>query len=413
MASPLPIPYGMGGVIPNAMGGNPVLPNNFAGLLGQLPTAIPTAGSPVPYGFGNVLPKALGGTPNLNFDFTGFHPNGSLVEQASALPRSLAEVPVSIRPGVRGAAGAFDQGLLSQLGTGAEGLGAEVAGAAGSGGFLSRIASRLPMAEGVGLKGFAKGAIGPIIASVALNKAAGMAGGNESFLGRALKGAGTGTLGFALGPEVGIPSTILGAVLGGVGGKPKDGTPVWLKDEVLNRAGFNDQDKAQIQMTYDILKETQGKDKANAAIGQLIMQDITQRQQQKQEDESSQRRMLATQALTAQFFQPFTKQMMDSAQQRYQVSESLAKDLPPEYRSIMRAQNAASLDNANRVATAYASQAQLIPQLATIDYQNGLAQQLAQQQAATVIQGMGIGGGGSQGGSLSNLAAQLQLQPQG
>lgn len=435
MTGTLPIPYGMGGVIPNALGGSPNIAginNNLASLVSQMvpgsPMGLGSGGTTIPYGFGGVVPRALGGNPFLP-DMAGFTGGGAIAEAggmagggglgsllngfhpsipggpASNFPRaSLAEVPVSIR---MGASTPFEASALGRIGAAAEGLGAE---AAGGGGILSRIGSRLPMAEGVGLKGFARGAVGPLIASIALNKAGSMAGGSESFLGRALKGAGTGSIGFALGPEVGIPATILGAAFSALGGKPKNGTPVWLQDEVLNRAGFGDEDKAQIKLTYDILKETQGKDKANDAIGQLIMQDITTRQQQKQEDESSQRRMLATQALTAQFFQPFTKQMMDSAQNRYQISESLAKDLPPEYRSIMRANNVASLDNANRVATAYASQAQLIPQLATIDYQMNLANQLSQQNAAAVIQGMA---GGGQSGSLTDLASQMALQGNG
>lgn len=421
----MPIPYGFGGVVPGAMGGNPNLGginNNILSLFGgplqgQIPGGMPGGNLQSLVGQLNLSPTgAYSPFPRVASGWQGFGgaidvPSYPVSGPSSAFPRAagmgMSEVPVSIRGAGRGAAMTLADDAALALG------GAEGAGAAGAAkGVLGRISSRLPMAEGVGLKGFAKGAVGPLIASIALNKAGSMAGGDESFLGRALKGAGTGSIGFALGPEVGIPTTILAAAFNAFKGKPKDGTPIWLDDDVLNRAGFDDTDKAQIKMTYDILKETQGKDKANAAIGQIIMSDMTNRQQQRQQDESSQRRMLATQALTAQFFQPFTKQMMDSAQQRYAISESVAKDLPPEYRSLMRAQNVAALDNAQRTATAYASQAQLIPQMAGMDYQMNLANQLSQQQAAGVIQQMGLGAGvGGGGGSLSGLAGLVSLDP--
>lgn len=408
------IPYGFGGVISGAQGGTPNLPDmsrfispvrnigmpggNLAQLVSQMNLS--------PTGPTSAFPRVTSGWAGADL-LGGF--KAPVSGPASAFRGALSEVPVSIR---MGASAPLDAGLVAKLGTGA--VEGEAALASGAKGLLGGIKSKLPFVEGGATLGqFAKGAVGPLIASVALNKAGGMAGGDESFLGRALKGAGTGAIGFSFGPEIGIPATVISAGLNAFfGGKKGDKTPVWLEEETLDRAGFSDVDKSQIRMTYDILKETQGEDAAKTAIGQIIMQDITTRKAQEQEDISSQRRMLATQALASQFFQPFTKQMLDSAQQRYQVSESVAKDLPPEYRSIMRAQNAASLDNANRVATAYAAQAQMIPQMAAVDYQKSIADQLAQQQAATVIQNL-YGGGASGAGSLTDLASQAALQQAG
>lgn len=408
---PAPVPYGFGGVMPISVGGTPTLPNlsgfqyvppvggDLQSLVNQLHLS--------PTGPTSSFPRVASGWAG-NSLVDGFVP--SIPSGPASMLRTpggvgLSEVPVAIRSGgAMSATAPFEASILAKLGAGAEAAIPE------AGGLLSRLKPVAPWAEGAGIKGIIGKSAGPLIASVALNKAGGIAGGDNTFLGRFLKGAGTGATAGIFGPEIGVVGALGMGLFQGLAGKSKDGSSVWLDEKVLQRAGFDDADQAQIHLTYDILKETQGKKAADAAIGQLIMQDISQRQQQKQEDESSQRRMLATQALAAQFFQPFTKQMMDSAQQRYSVSESLAKDLPPEYRSVVRAGNAASLDNANRVATAYASQAQLIPMLATIDYQKGLADQLAQQQAASVIQGMGIGAQGAGGGSLSSLASQLGLQ---
>lgn len=410
-----PIPYGFGGVIPGGLGGNPILPdiNGFSAGVGNAGRNFVPGGNLqqlvnqldlTPTGPYSPYPRVVNG-----FQGFGGVPELPITGPSSPFPRALSEVPVSIRTG---GGASFDAGLVSKLGGEAAAAESVIPKASG---LLARTKSRLPFVEGgVGLKGFAKGAVVPLIASVALNKAGQMAGGDESFLGRALKGAGTGSIGFALGPEIGIPTTIAGAALNAFfGGKQDDKNPVWLEDDVLNRAGFGDEDKAQIKLTYDILKETQGKEQANLMIGQLIMQDITNRQAQKQQDEASQRRMLATQEIAARYFQPFTKQMLDSAQQRYMVSESVAADLPKEYRSVMRAQNVAALDNARNVASAYATQAQLIPMSATIDYQKSIADQLSQQQAASVIQGLYGGATAGGGGSLTDLASQLGLQNAG
>lgn len=319
-------------------------------------------------------------------------PNLNLLQRGGSVGVSnpFAGVPNPAGVGVR--PGSFAPTLASQAAT--------------KGNILSRLGS--------GLKpGFGKANIGAGIAAPLLGGFLGeQAGGSESILGRFLQGAGTGAgFGAFLGPK----GAAIGGVIAGVGNALFGGGDEKVDFEeqlttVLDQGGFSNDDSIQLKLMYRILKETKGEDAAKAEIGDIVINDMKMRAQAQLATEDAQSRMLATQALTAQFFQPFTQQLLDSAQQRYSVTEQLANDLPPEYRSIARAQNVASLDNATRVANAYASQAQLIPQMAVLEQQQGIASQLAQQQAAQVTAQLGYGGASAGGGgSLVDVIAQQAM----
>lgn len=247
---------------------------------------------------------------------------------------------------------------------------------------------------------------------IAGNFAGDKLGGDETFIGRLLKGAGPGATVGALGGPWGIAGGALATGLfNAIAGGDKTKPSKWIQDDTLDRVGYTEEDKKQVQLMYDILVDIHGEEKANEEIGNLVLTDLQNRQMLESQERAEQTRMLSSQALAAQFFQPFTQQMLDSAQQRYQLTESLADQLPEGYRAVARANNVAALDNATRVATAYAAQSQLIPQQAALEMQHGLAQQLAQQQAAQVMAEML--GGGQQTGSLTDLASQIGLQNSG
>lgn len=401
-----PIPYGMSGVIPRAMGGNPALPNLTGLTFGSASAGVP----PIPYGMGGVIPRALGGSPTLP-DISGFRyaapavpasPNlGMMNGFAPPSPtgpysRMPSVTPVSIRPGT----GPVNVG-------GALSMADDIVPASRGGLFRGGI--NLP----VGKMGWAKAGATGVGLQIAGNTLGNMAGGDDSAIGRFFKGAGTGA---GVGAIGGVPTAVGAALVAGTvnalfGGKEDDGPSVWMKDETLSRAGFDEVEKTQIQTAYEILKETEGEDEAKKQIGAIIMDSIMMKQQNRELERQSNARMLATQQLAAEYFQPFTQQMMDSAQQRYNATEAVAADLPPAYRAVARSQNAASLDNATKVASAYATQAQIIPQMATMDYQMSLANQLSQQQAAQVMQQL-MGGGQAGAGSLTELSRQAALETQ-
>lgn len=372
----------MNPVLPSLSGFNP---GAATSLLGQVnfPGPVPGVASPLSR-FGNIPnPSGLGLQGGVN---------GIRTAGGTTAPFNLSSIP--------NPSGLGQQGGVVSL--------AQQAEAAAPGGLRGLIAplSKIPFPKS--FAGKAGLGIGLPIAGNFLGDAA---GGDDSFLGRLIKGAGTGAgLGAFLGPQAAVAGGVLGGAYNAIfGGEEKSGDSVWVKDETLTRAGYSDEDKTQIKLMYQILKDTQGEEQAKAAIGQIIIQDLQGRQAQQDFEEQSQKRMLASQALAAQFFQPFTQQMMDSAQQRYAITEKIADELPPAYRSVARAQNAAALDNSTRVATAYAAQAQLLPSLSAIEYQKSLADQLSQQQAATVI--ANLYGGGNSGGS--NLADILAAQTGG
>lgn len=282
--------------------------------------------------------------------------------------------------------------LASSLG-GAEGI-----AAGGIGGLLGKLKSTaLPAGK------LARGGIG-LGLPIAGNLLGQAAGGQESVLGRLLSGAGTGAgLGSLSGNLLG---TAAGAAVGGVAnvlfGGGEEGQSADDRWQSILKQDLNlpNEDLAELSVMYEILKETTGDD--DAALAQ-VGQELLTRMMGRQQDREAQAKMLATQALTAQFFQPFTKQLLDSAQQRATIGERLADDLPENYRGIARMQNAASLDNATRTANAYAAQAQLLPAMASMQFQQGLISQAANQQAT-----QGISNTGMAPGNLADLAAQIQ-----
>lgn len=340
----------------------------------------------------------------------GALPPGTYVPGGGATPRIPGQDLVHL-PGM-GSSATSEPGFVRQLATDVAETGG-ITGAAKSAGSIAALRSAL---AGIPFPKSTVGKVGLGLGlSVAGNVAGNALGGDSSSLGRFAKGAGTaGGFTAMFGPEVAVPAAAIGGIANAIfgGKKHEGGSSKWLEDDTLDKAGYSEQEKAQIKTMYEVLKSTTDGKTAAQQIGQIIIQDLTTKQQATQQEAVSQKQMLASQALAAQFFQPFTQQLLDSAQQRYAITEKVADDLPAGYRSVARAQNAASLDNATRVANAYQSQAQLLPALATMQYQKGLADQLSQQQAAQVmanLYGSGAGGGSS---SLTDLASQMALQQQ-
>lgn len=370
---------------------------------------VPTGNLPVPYQAPgtSVVQMADEIVPYSGAMGAGSLPPGMYVPGGGATPRIAGQDLVHL-PGM-GSSSVSEPGFVRQLANDVTGAGAEAAGVGGATKIagLRAALGRVPFPEGtVGKLGLGLGV------SVAGNVLGNALGGNESALGRFVKGAGTaGGFTTMFGPEVAIPAAVIGGIANAAfGGKHEGSSSKWLEDDTLDRAGYSEQEKAQIKTMYEVLKSTTDAKTASQQIGQIIIQDLTSKQQAVQQEAVSQQRMLASQALAAQFFQPFTKQLLDSAQQRYSITESVAKDLPPEYRSVARAQNAAALDNATRVANAYQAQAQLLPSMAGMQQQQAIASQLSQQQAAQVMANLYGGGAGGGATSLTDLASQLALQ---
>lgn len=379
---------------------------------------VPTGNLPVPYNPVNPAEQlALMAGPQPRIQATYTRPGQMLGLPAGPGPGGMPWTPRTApslldtggnllqRGGSVGVGGPrFNPGAIPQLGNFAPTLASQ---AANKGNLMSRIGGAIKTGGAFGPLG-KWGRVGlvagaPVLGGFLSNQV----GGQESILGRLLAGAGTGA---GIGSIGGPWGMLGGAVLGGVGnalfGEPDEKVDfAETLDKVLSQGGFSEDDATEIKLMYSILKETKSEEEAKSAIGDIIMNDMQMREQAQLASEDAQSRMLATQALTAQFFQPFTQQLLDSAQQRYAVTESVANSLPAEYRGIARAQNAASLDNATRVANAYASQVQLIPAMSAMQQQQGMADQLAQQQAAQVMASLGIGGQGSGGGSLVDLIA--------
>lgn len=384
-------------------------------ILPQLPAGYPgtseflarqlSSGLHVPGNLSPALPNVASTFGNAGSTIPG------LYDVNSRIMPSITPVSIRTRLGGGGTApfnlsnipnpsGLGQQGGVVSLAQQAEGALAESA----PGGIRGLVAplSKIPFPKS--LAGRAGVGIGlPIVGNFLGNAA----GGDESFLGRLIKGGGTGAgLGAFLGPEAAVAGGVIGGVYNAIfGGKEEGGGGTkWLEDETLDRAGYSSEDKEQIKLMYSVLKDSQGEEVAKQQIGQIIINDLQTRQANQDFEAQSQKRMLASQALAAQFFQPFTQQLLDSAQQRYAITEKVADELPPTYRAVARAQNAAALDNATKVAQAYQVQAQLLPTLSAVEYQKSLADQLSQQQAATVIANL-YGGGNAGGGSIADLLA--------
>jgi hypothetical protein len=210
-------------------------------------------------------------------------------------------------------------------------------------------------------------------------------------LNRALKGAGQGA---GLGLLSKNPLVIAGGAIGGgvlgalgaLGGKGESGPDFKKIGNLLAQAGVPEADRNQLTALYELDKQLLGEEAAKANLTTHVQQIIAQTQSasaQMAAEQQAQSRMLASQALAGQFFQPFAQDMLQSAQQRHQMINNLLPSLPENYRGVAASQSAASLDNATKMATAYAAQAQMIPAMAAFQDQqsqiNGIASQMLQQ----------------------------------
>lgn len=363
---------------PGGRQGVATLDDLAAQVMGSRPTPIGGGQLGLPAAPPGLPPGVMGQLPRVTDLPTG--PLGAPGPTGPMLSPNMSSTPVSIRTGAAG--GVADD--LAGLGGGASGLMGKLKGLP----FPKSLAGKAGAGLGIGLAG---------------NVLSGLTGGQESPLGRFFSGAGMGGgLGATFG---GAPGAVIGGIGGGLanvfmgGGAGGDSADDRF-DSIMGDVSLPDDDVQEIRALYNVLKEVTGDDEAALQqIGQLIIQRITGQQ----DAQDAQAKMLATQALTAQFFQPFTQQLLESAQIRAGIGERLAEQLPEGYRAVARSQNAAGLDNATRVANSYAAQAQLLPAMAAMQYQQGLANQAAQQQA------MGAGGGAT---SLADLASQVPQQQQ-
>lgn len=350
---------------------------------------------------------STGPTPPPGPGFYSSGPSAPLALGPGGVPTSSA-----IPGAVRSATGTIDpyaEELLRGAGGGAaETLAGQAMGGAGAAegalGFLGRLkgsyASKLGFLGEGSEVGLMKGA-GGLLKGGAQGLAIGTAG---HLLGGAIGGApghvindaaNGAALGMMLGPEGAVIGGGLGAVYGLLKGHKKGTDFNTTLDKMSGQANLTGADVSEMKLTYSILKQTGLSDKdARAQVGQMALGKI----QTGSQAASDQSKMLATQALTAQFFQPYTDQLIQSAQMRHQATQSLLPSLPAEYRGVVAAQDAASLDNSTRVANAYAAQAQLLPAFASMQAQQSLAQQAAQRTASTAL-----GGGGAQ--TLQSLLA--------
>lgn len=222
-----------------------------------------------------------------------------------------------------------------------------------------------------------------------------------------ISGAGTGA-GFGImskNPYLAAGATVLGGVAGALGLLGGEEKAAFKPDKVMSAMsdmGVPVEQRALYMSLFDIEKDAVGEDVAKQNLLTRLQDSAVQMEQAQmaeQQGAMDQERMLASQAMAAQFFQPFAQQMITSAQQRAQAVEGMLPSLPPEYRGIAQAQAASALDNATRMATAYQAQAQMIPAMAAMESQtqnvNSIAAQLQQMGVQNAIQGQfGTGGGG-------------------
>jgi hypothetical protein len=250
-----------------------------------------------------------------------------------------------------------------------------------------------------------KAAILPVLGSIGANfigdKVGGDAGG---FISGAGQGAAFGSIG---GPWGALAGGIVGgglSLLGSVGNE----TAEKVLDKVLVPGAYMDEnDVDDLKSLFQVYKETGKNDnEALELVGQTAMQLKTERRAQREQEQLSSQRQIAQQAMFSQFFKPFTQQMIDSANLRYQTMQNLLPNLPEAYRGIVEMQNVTALENATRTANAYALQSQAIPTIEALKEQQAVQRQIAQQIQAQAIaaQIQGLSGGGT--GSISDLLTQ-------
>lgn len=228
--------------------------------------------------------------------------------------------------------------------------------------------------------------------------------GSNSNWEQGLQGAATGA---AIGATIGAPAfgvgagvgAAVGGALGGIAGvllnggdpSPEADTGAVIGD-ALSQSGLAPDYQSEIMSTYNVLMSLANGNEAEEAaarqqVGAMIVQSMQEDRAAKQSTES----MLASQALAGQFFQPFTGQMLDSANLRADITSQMADSLPGPYQAVARQNATNALDTTTRLASAFSAQAQLIPSMRGLEIEQ---QRLAQ--------------GGSSGGNaaFNDLLAQ-------
>lgn len=350
-------------------------------VAGRLPRPQPLAPMAMPN-----APMVSGRAPRLQPLVANRLPVGPQLPAPTALGNSL---PGAYNPNVANLAG-------------------QVAGGVGNAAKVGRFAGAVTnpaatglaryMAPGLGVKAIGGKLLGyggaGLMASQLVNSLPGESNAEQGLQGAAI-GAGIGATAGSIFPVVG---TGLGALAGGLvggaagvlgnmfGGDDKDKFSFDKVANLMTESGVSTDQQTSLQGLYELEKEALGDEAAKANLltrADSILQQQMLAEEQAQISAAEQQKMLASQALAGQFFAPFAQNMVQSAQQRYEMIQNVLPTLPENFRGVAAAQSAATLDNATRMATAYQAQSQLIPTMAAYESQqsqvNSLAQQLLQQ----------------------------------
>lgn len=255
------------------------------------------------------------------------------------------------------------------------------------------------------LKGLGYGIAGDLAGDVIHKKVKGTGGHIAS---GAARGAGVGA-GFGLlgGPfaEVSVPvGAGVGALVGGIGGALFGGGKGKGKDaginlqSVIKAAGGSPDTNRDVLSYYNTLiamgipKEDQkGKEGVIPGAASQAAQMLLQRVQEEHAQSADLKTSLAAQSMAGEFFKPSQDQVLQGANLRATLMSQLAGSLPKEFAPMALASAGDDLANANRLASAYGSQAQLIGPMTV------MAQQLARQkqvEAQSFSQSLSGGGGG-------------------
>lgn len=358
------------------------------------------------------------------------------INNAAGLAPRLSSLPFGAGAGVETSALPFVGGA----GGGVSGA----AGAASGGGRLASLLGRVPtslpsgtpLIEG-GLRSFAGRAAPPLIlsqlATAGVNAAlpsTGGAGDARQILGDAATGAGIGaTVGLLGGPFAPLTSGT-GALIGGIAGGAYGAIDSFFGDDggdsssdyrktLVTAAAQLGLDPAQYSAAWDLLTKS-GADPKQLSVqlsNQLLQDASLQKQQQQAIAQAAQQRQmdqkfaLAIQAQAAEFFAPYTNNIITAGATQAQLLSDLASQLPPAYAGVMKNQAQQALSQAQRLAGAYAAQTALIPgqfmAQAELKRQAELQKYQYQQQ---VIQSQQGGGGGGTG--YDQLVQQLAGQTQ-
>lgn len=223
----------------------------------------------------------------------------------------------------------------------------------------------------------------------------------------AITGAGQGAaLGMMLGPYGAAAGAVIGGLLGAFGGGD-DKNPVENLRDSATQLGL---DSEVYEAQFDILKETQGKDAALAAVGQQMITDfqaqqqaVQQRQQYTAQTQVDAKMQMAMQAQAREFFQPYANNIITSGILQAQQLEGIIPGLPEPYRATVAAQAAQALGTSQRLASAYMMQSQLLPS------QYMMSQDLKRQtELANLQYQQSVINAQSGGGDFNDLVAQIQ-----